>query len=228
MEPATGFVDLHTEWPLVRSTNKEVSRSSRDRGDDDDATVRRQDEAMSITYEAAIERYCEQSFLSGSQQRVCYSIAPFAAEVGKWLGMGVSPERVCRKLGKRNPVSAALSMFFIGSSSAAAVRLNNKGTQHSMKILNCYSLLAEYEGLKAIYCRLHAPGAAKTHVRECSSEKRTHHRKERNPITPQISAQRHPRARRKRVSMRGMRSDHRAWRRRHWIGEVDHRRFPRT
>ncbi|CAN0206873.1 unnamed protein product, partial [Ectocarpus sp. 8 AP-2014] len=70
-----GFVDLHTEWPLVRSTNKE---GSRDRGDDDDATVRRQDEAMSITYEAAIERYCEQSFLSGSQQRVCYSIVPFA------------------------------------------------------------------------------------------------------------------------------------------------------
>ncbi|CAN0004899.1 unnamed protein product [Ectocarpus fasciculatus] len=88
-----GFVDLHTEWPLVRSTNKEV---------DDDGTVR-QDEAMSITYEAAIGRYCEQSFLSGSQQRVCYSISPFAAEVGKWLGMGVSPERVCRKLGKRNP-----------------------------------------------------------------------------------------------------------------------------
>lgn len=49
-------MDLHTEWLLVRRTNKEVSRSLRDRGDDDDATVRRQDEAMSITYEAAIER----------------------------------------------------------------------------------------------------------------------------------------------------------------------------
>ncbi|CAN0266498.1 unnamed protein product [Ectocarpus sp. 12 AP-2014] len=98
-----GFVDLHTEWPLVRSADKEVSRSLRDRGDGDDDTVYRKDEAMSITYEAAIERYCEQSFLSGSQQRVCYSIVPFAAEVGKWLGMGVPPERVCRKLGRRNP-----------------------------------------------------------------------------------------------------------------------------
>lgn len=41
-------MDLHTEWPLVRS-------SPRDRGDDD-VTVRRPDEAMSITYEVAIER----------------------------------------------------------------------------------------------------------------------------------------------------------------------------
>ncbi|CAN0101007.1 unnamed protein product, partial [Hapterophycus canaliculatus] len=92
-----GFVDLHTEWSLLR--NIEQSTSSDPCGEGVGDTV--QGTRLAVTYEAAIER--RQAFLSDTQQRVCYSISPFAAEVGRWLGMGVSVERVCRKLGKRNP-----------------------------------------------------------------------------------------------------------------------------
>ncbi|CAN0135958.1 unnamed protein product [Scytosiphon promiscuus] len=99
-----GFVDLYTEWSSVRETEQTVFSRKHGRGAGD---TPRQDFAAAITFEAAIEKqvvkFCEQSFLTGSQQRVCYSISPFAAEVGKWLRMGVSAERVCLKLGKRNP-----------------------------------------------------------------------------------------------------------------------------
>ncbi|CAM9097417.1 unnamed protein product [Pylaiella littoralis] len=99
-----GIVDLHAEWPVVRKMGKVAATTlPLDGGAGTDGGAFGGDDAVPITYEAAIERFCEQSFLSSNQQRVCYSIAPFAAEVGKWLGLGVPPDRICRKLGKRNP-----------------------------------------------------------------------------------------------------------------------------
>eukprot|EP00903_Cladosiphon_okamuranus_P014347 g13321.t1 len=100
-----GFVDLHAEWTLLREMQMGASSFSRDdqRVGTDDVDVLLRGDTEAITYEMAIDRFCSRSFLSSNQQRVCYSIIPFAAEIGKWLHMGMPPERVCRKLGTRNP-----------------------------------------------------------------------------------------------------------------------------
>ncbi|CAM9426885.1 unnamed protein product, partial [Ascophyllum nodosum] len=69
-----GVVDLHSEWSILRETQPR-SPDARARNypsyhhDSDDAPA---------TYQAAIETFCQQSFLSSAQQRLCYAVEPFS------------------------------------------------------------------------------------------------------------------------------------------------------
>lgn len=52
-----GFVDLHTEWPLVREMKMAASSVSHEqRGEHDDVNTLHRGDTEPITYEAAIDR----------------------------------------------------------------------------------------------------------------------------------------------------------------------------